>query len=283
MSKPFIYRDDILKGKVALITGGASGIGLGIAQRMAMAGADIVIASRRQDLCQQEADGIATEHGVRAIGLGLNVRDSQSVAQCFRDATIQLDTDRIDILVNNAAGNFYFPSHMLSDNQWRAVLEIDLYGTFHCSREAYPYLKRHGGSILSISMTLHHTGWVGMLPACAAKAGIDALTRTLAVEWARHNIRVNGIAPGYVETEGVNKALHKGAAPDSFDHIPLRRPGHVHEIGDLAVYLASPAASWITGEIVCIDGGSRLSSNRAGLDPEELEREVLAIDETRKS
>src|SRR5688572_6682024 len=166
-----------------------------------------------------------------------------------------MDTGHIDILVNNAAGNFYFPSHMLSENQWKAVLEIDLYGTFHCSREAYAYMKERGGSILSISMTLHNSGWACMLPACAAKAGIDALTRTLAIEWGRHKIRVNAIAPGYVETEGVKKAFAAGSSLEDFSHIPLGRAGNTDEIGELAVYLSSPAASWITGEIVVIDGG----------------------------
>lgn len=284
MTAPFIFRSDILRGKRALITGGGSGIGLAIAHRLAMAGADVAIASRRADLCQEEAEKIAQEHGVKTLGLALNVRDSDSVRQCFIDTVRGFDTDHIDILVNNAAGNFYFPSHMLSDNQWRAVLEIDLYGTFHCSREAYAYMKQRGGSILSISMTLHLTGWTGMLPACAAKAGIDALTRTLAVEWARHNIRVNGIAPGLVETEGVKRALYRGRDVADFGHIPLGRPGTPEEIGDLAVYLCSPAATWITGEIVVIDGGGQVSGNRRGLDPEAFERETLAaLAEMKKS
>jgi peroxisomal 2,4-dienoyl-CoA reductase len=188
-------------------------------------------------------------------------------------------TDHLDIVVNNAAGNFYFPSHMLSDNQWKAVLEIDLYGTFHGCREAYKYMKDHGGSILSISMTLHLSGWACMLPACAAKSGIDAVTRTLAVEWARHNIRVNAIAPGYVETEGVKKAFALGGDLTSVRGIPLGRPGRPDEIGDLAVYLCSPAATWITGEIVVIDGGGQLSAGGRGADPEALEQMIVSSPE----
>lgn len=284
MSAPFIFRNDILRGKRALITGGGSGIGLAIATRLAMAGADVALASRRVDLCREEAGKIAKDHGVTALGLQVNVRDPDSVKRCFLDTMRGFGTDHLDILINNAAGNFYFPSHMLSDNQWKAVLEIDLYGTFHCSREAYAYMKQRGGSIVSITMTLHHTGWTGMLPACAAKAGIDALTRTLAVEWARHKIRVNGIAPGFVHTEGVIKALYQGRDFENTAGIPLGRAGRPDEIGDLAVYLCSPAADWITGEIVVIDGGGQVSGNRRGLDPEGLERETLAkLAELKKS
>lgn len=279
MSAPSIFRNDILKGKRALITGGASGIGLAIANRLAMAGADVAIASRRKDLCEEQAAEIAKAHGHRAIGLGLNVRDPASVRECFAAAAKGLGGDSLDILVNNAAGNFYFPSHMLSDNQWKAVLEIDLYGTFHCCREAYAYLKKQGGSILSISMTLHLSGWACMLPACAAKSGIDAITRTLAVEWARHNIRVNAIAPGYVETEGVKKAFALAGDLSNTRSIPLGRPGRVDEVADLAVYLCSPAATWITGEIVVIDGGGQLSAGGRGADPEALEKLVLSSPE----
>lgn len=274
MEIPFIFQKDILEDKVAVITGGASGIGLGISTRLAMAGCNVVLASRREDLCQEKAKEIARHHGVNAWGFGINVRDSESVKHTF--AAIHEACGRIDILVNNAAGNFYFPSHMLSDNQWRAVLEIDLYGTFYCCREAYPYMKDRGGSIVSISMTLHHNGWVGMLPACAAKSGIDALTRTLALEWSRHKIRVNAIAPGPVETEGVKAAFDRGNTfSGDYKGIPLGRAGEADEVGDLAVYLSSPAASWITGEIITLDGGERLSPNRQAPDPEELEQRVL--------
>lgn len=275
MEIPFVFQKDILKGKVAVVTGGASGIGLGISNRLAMAGAAVAMASRRSDLCEQEARLVADKHGVRALGVGMNVRDPESVKTGLH--RIHEELGRIDILVNNAAGNFYYPSHMLSDNQWKAVLEIDLYGTFYCCRAVYPYLRDHGGLIVSISMTLHHRGWVGMLPACAAKAGIDALTRTLALEWGRHDIRVNAIAPGPILTEGVKKAFSRGASFEGgWDAVPMRRPGEPEEVGDLVVFLASPAASWLTGEIITLDGGECLSARRAGVDPEELEKTVLA-------
>jgi len=279
MGTASIFRNDILQGKRALITGGASGIGLAIAHHLAGAGAEVAIASRRKDLCEEQAEAIAKAHGHHAIGLGLNVRDPASVRECFAAAAKGLGGDTLDILVNNAAGNFYFPSHMLSDNQWKAVLEIDLFGTFHCCREAYAYMHKQGGSILSISMTLHLQGWACMLPACAAKSGIDAITRTLAVEWARHNIRVNAIAPGYVETEGVKKAFALGGDLGNAGGILLGRPGRPDEVADLAVYLCSSAATWITGEIVVIDGGSQLSAGGRGADPVALERMILSSPE----
>lgn len=277
MSTPSIFAPGILKGQLAFITGGGSGLGFGIAERMAMAGADVVLASRRKELCEGKAAELREKFGVRAIGLGLNVRDPESVEAALVEATRAMDTGRLDILVNNAGANFYYPSHMLSDNQWKAILEIDLYGTFYCSRAAYPYMKDGGGLMLSISSSLQLTGWSCMLPATSAKAGIDALTRTLAVEWARHNIRVNAIAPGPVPTEGVKKAFAaSGSFEGDFSSIPLGRAGTTEEVGDLAVYLASPAATWITGEIIYLDGGARLSPQRSGVDVDSLEREILA-------
>jgi len=268
MDIPFPFRNDVLKGKVALVTGGASGIGLGIAHRLAAAGADLALASRRSELCEEKAAELAKQYGVRAIGLALNVRDSEAVAGTMAQVAEQLGS--LDILINNAAGNFYYASNRLSDNQWKSVLEIDLYGTFFCSRAAFEHMKGKGGLIVSISMTLHHQGWVGMAPACAAKAGIDALTMTLAQEWGHHGIRVNAIAPGPIITEGVQKAFSMGGDFEDFkDTIPLGRAGEPEDIGDLAVYMA--CAPWMTGSIVALDGGERLSARRGGVAPTAIE------------
>lgn len=269
MDVPQIFKDGILSGKVAFVTGGASGIGLGISRRLAGAGADVVVASRRVDQCEAVAAALQEEFGVRALGLAVDVRDSDHVNRAIAAA---VDTmGRLDILVNNAAGNFYYPAEKLSDNQWKAVLEIDLYGTFHCCRAAFPFLKDNGGTIVSTSMTLHRNGWVGMLPACSAKAGIDALTKTLALEWARFGIRVNAIAPGPILTEGVKKAFALGGDfEDHKDTVPLGRAGEPEEIGNLVVFMASGAGAWMTGSIVTMDGGEGLSPRRAGIEPEPL-------------
>jgi len=269
MDTPFVFREDTLRNQVAFVTGGASGIGLGISRRLAQAGADVVIASRREETCVAVAEAIRDEFGVRTLGLAVDVRDSEHVNAAVASA---VDTfGRLDILVNNAAGNFYFPAEKLSDNQWKAVLEIDLYGTFHCCRAAFPFLKAQGGTIVSTSMTLHRNGWVGMLPACSAKAGIDALTKTLALEWARFGIRVNAIAPGPILTEGVKKAFALGGDfEDHKDTIPLGRAGEPEEIGNMVVFMASGAGAWMTGSIVTMDGGEGLSPRRAGIEPEPL-------------
>lgn len=281
MEIPFIFKNDILRGQVALVTGGASGIGKGITRMLAQAGANVVIASRRVELCNEVAKEMEDAYGVRATGLALNVRDSEAVNAAFAEAHEKMG--RLDILVNNAAGNFYYPSHQLSDNQWKSVLEIDLYGTFYCSRAAQKYLQENGGTIVSISMTLHHNGWVGMAPAVAAKSGIDGLTKTLALEWARFGIRVNAIAPGPIITEGVQKAFQLGGDfEDHKDTIPLRRAGEPEEIGNMCVFLASDAASWITGSIYVMDGGESLSPRRAGIDPEALESLAAFMDSQRK-
>jgi peroxisomal 2,4-dienoyl-CoA reductase len=175
---------------------------------------------------------------------------------------------RLDLLVNNAAGNFYAPSASLSPNAWRAVVETDLYGTFYGCQAAYPVMKRQGGGrIVSISMTLHYRGWPLMAHATAAKAGVDALTRTLALEWAADGIRVNAVAPGPIPTEGVRKAFTPpggGSDVPAMDAyaaraIPLRRWGTPEDIGWMVTYLASPAGDWITGAIFVVDGGSWLT------------------------
>ena len=258
----FIFREGILKGKVVLVTGGASGIGVGISRAFAQAGADLVVASRRKKLCEDFAKSLSSEYHIRAIGKELDVRDSRLVNQVFQEAHSEMGG--LDILVNNAAGNFYFPASKLRDRLWHAVIDIDLNGTFYCSRAAYKYFKKAGkGCIINTSMTLHHSGWTGMAHAAAAKAGVDALTKTLALEWGGEGVRVNAVAPGPIMTEGVQKAFEMGEDFGSLaKHIPLRRTGEPHEIGNLMVFIASDAASWMTGSIVVLDGGESLSKHR---------------------
>jgi peroxisomal 2,4-dienoyl-CoA reductase len=203
----------------------------------------------------------------------VDVRDPERVRAMVEQ--VAGEHGRIDLLVNNAAGNFYAPSESMSVNAWKSVIEIDLYGTFFCSQAVVPVMKAAGGGrIVSISMTLHYRGWPQMAHATAAKAGVDALTRTLAVEWAPHGIRINAIAPGPIPTEGVRKAftpLADSGIPDVFaaaeqamaryaeKAIPLGRWGAPRDIANMVAFLASPAGDWITGAIFVVDGGEWLS------------------------
>ena len=268
MSAVRIFPRDLLAGKVALVTGGGTGIGLGIAGCLADAGATVAIASRKPEHLSAAAERLRAA-GATVTTVEANVREPESVGAMI--ARVQSEHGRIDLLVNNAAGNFFAPSATLSPNAWRAVVETDLYGTFYSAQAVHPVMKAQGGGrIISISMTLHYRGWPLMAHATAAKAGVDALTRTLALEWAGDGIRVNAIAPGPIPTEGVKKAFTPpGGAPNvtAMDEyaaraIPLGRWGTPQDVGHLVTFLASPAGDWITGAIFVVDGGSWLAGDR---------------------
>ncbi|HKW48591.1 MAG TPA: SDR family oxidoreductase [Gemmatimonadaceae bacterium] len=276
MEQNSVFRPGLFDGQVALITGGATGIGYGIAELLGTLGAHVVLASRKQEHLDAAAATLE-KNGVRVSTTTVDVRDADRVKAMVEE--VKGKAGRIDILVNNAAGNFYAPSASLTPNAWKAVVEIDLNGTFFCSQAVFPVMKEQGGGrILSISMTLHYRGWPLMAHATAAKAGIDALTRTLALEWARHGIRVNAVAPGPIPTEGVRKAFTppgSGDVPDVFaveramddyakKSIPLRRFGTPNDIANAIAFLASPAGDWITGSIFVVDGGEWLARGQGG-------------------
>jgi 2,4-dienoyl-CoA reductase [(3E)-enoyl-CoA-producing], peroxisomal len=267
-----VFRAGLLDGQVALITGGGSGIGFGVAELLSSLGAHVVLASRKLERVEASAEKLRAAGG-KASAYALDVREPERVKEVVEQVANTLG--RIDLLLNNAAGNFYVPSESMSPNAWRAVLEIDLYGTFFCSQAVMPIMRdKGGGRIVNVSMTLHYRGWPLMAHATAAKAGIDALTKTLAVEWAPHRIRVNAVAPGPIPTEGVKKAFAPlaGGGADLFavqramdDYaqrtIPLGRWGEPADIAQMVAFLASPAGDWITGSIIVIDGGSWLSQS----------------------
>lgn len=267
-----VFRPGLLAGQVAVITGGGTGIGFGIAELLAQLGAHVALASRRPEHLDPAVDKIRMAGG-SASAVAVDVRDAERVRTMVD--SVGSEHGRIDILVNNAAGNFYAPSQTLSPNAWKSVIEIDLYGTFFCSQAVAPVMRESGaGRIINISMTLHYRGWPQMAHATAAKAGIDALTRTLALEWAPLGIRVNAIAPGPVPTEGVRKAFTPPANADGVVDlfsaersmnsyakraIPLGRWGTPADIANMVAFLVSPAGDWITGAIMVVDGGEWLS------------------------
>lgn len=252
-----IFRDDLLQGKIAFVTGGGSGIGQRIAERLAEQRAAVVLAGRKQEKLDAAATAIRGRGGqVRTAAL--DVRDYDAVAGALKKTHDELGA--IDILVCAAAGNFPAPVTGMSSNGFKAVIDIDLIGTFNCCRAAYEYLRKPGASIISISAN-HATqpiAWQSHV--CAGKAGIELLMKTLAIEWGPEGIRANCITPGPTEdTEGMRRlAPTEEIRRRVIGSIPLRRYGTKDELADLALFLVSDAAAYVTGAVYVCDGGQGL-------------------------
>ena len=251
------------EGRVGVITGGATGIGFAIARELTRLGARVVICSRKEENLVTAVEQLRSETG-RADAASyhvLDVRDAEAVEAMA--AKVDTDFGRIDFLLNNAAGNFIVAAEELSVNGWNSVIGIVLNGTFYCTSAIGKRMiaKKTGGVMLNVIANYAWTGGPGVVHSASAKAGVLALTRTLAVEWARHKIRVNAIAPGPVHTEGASKRLF----PDPMIEegirktIPLRRFANLEEIAQAASYLLSDYSSYVTGENFVIDGGQWLS------------------------
>src|SRR5687768_18325844 len=255
-----IFTDGILKGHVAFVTGGGTGITGGVARAFAEAGAAVALVSRNMDHLQPAADAI-NENGGKALAVVADVRRPEAVEEAVRATVEQLG--KIDIVINGAAGNFLVKAEELSPNGFGTVVDIDLKGTFNVCRAAFAQLKEHRGQILNISATLHYLGTPMQLHVSAAKAGVDALTRNLAVEWGRHGIRVNAIAPGPIEdTEGMKRLVPEPLKDKLRKNIPLGRFGRISDIETAALFLCSDAASFISGAVLVVDGGHWLAANR---------------------
>jgi peroxisomal 2,4-dienoyl-CoA reductase len=269
MSTPF--REDFLKGRAALITGGGTGIGRGLALALAEAGCDVAITSRRMEHLMSTAQEIRAA-GVRAHAVAGDVRNAADV-----DHTVGGTIDalgRLDILINAAAGNFICLAENLSPNGFGAVVDIDLKGTFNVTKAAFPHLKASAGTVINVSATLHYLATLGQVHVSAAKAGIDALTRVLAAEWGPYGIRVNGIAPGPTEgTEGARRLTSDATRFAAAAECPLGRMTSIADIAGAALFLCSEAASFVTGVTLVVDGGLWLRSARI-LDAAGLEREL---------
>ena len=251
---------ELFKGKTVFVTGGGSGINLGVASHFAALGAHVAICGRTQDKLDAAAAGLRllnAHAGGKSLTAVADVRDPAALEAAF-DRT-QAEIGAIDVLVAGAAGNFVCPAEDLSPNGFRAVIEIDLLGAFHASRLAFEQLKQTRGCLIYISASQasvpqSHQAHVG-----AAKAGIDNLMKNLALEWGRYGVRANSIVPGPIDaTEGFKRMVGEAYAADLLQSLPLQRFGAVDDIGQAAVFLASPLARYITGAVLPVDGGLTL-------------------------
>src|SRR5689334_550205 len=261
-----MFETNLLRDQVAVITGGGTGIGLAIAKRLGTLGARIAIASRNAQHLEQGCNALR-DAAIDPLAVQLDVRNPEQVDEMVLRTVKHFGS--LDLLVNNAAGNFICRSEDLSPNGWNAVIGIVLNGTFYCSRAVGQYMiaRKRGGSIVSILANYVWTGSPGTVHSAAAKAGVMSMTQTLAVEWARYGIRVNAIAPGPIEASpGAAKQLWD--SPEAVDRItamiPAGRWGTPEQVADAVAFLAAPQSSFINGEILTIDGGSWLNKGTFG-------------------
>jgi NAD(P)-dependent dehydrogenase (short-subunit alcohol dehydrogenase family) len=255
---PGIFSDHLLQNKVAFVTGGGSGINLRIAERFAEHGARLVLIGRTQEKLDHAVAAITGAGGI-AMGIAADVRDYAALAAALARAREQYG--EIDIVVCGAAGNFPAPVAAMSANGFKAVVDIDLLGTFNTCRAAWDHLRKPGASILSISATHGFKPIAWQAHVCAAKAGVDMFTRVLAAEWGPAGIRVNAIAPGPVDdTEGMRRLAPTDQARRAIARtVPLGRFASKDEIADLALFLSSEAAGYITGTVMVCDGGQSIA------------------------
>jgi NAD(P)-dependent dehydrogenase (short-subunit alcohol dehydrogenase family) len=252
--------EGLLEGKTAWITGGGTGLGRAMALRFAGLGARVGVSGRREDPLRETVERIRGDGGSAEWSV-CDVRDPAEVDRALE--RIEGELGQPDVLVNNAAGNFLCPSERLSPNAFASVVNIVLNGTWHCTQAlARRWIDGGGrGAVLNIATTYAWTGSAFVLPSACAKAGVVAMTRSLSVEWARHGIRLNAIAPGPIPTEGAFSRLlpDPSLVERRVEKIPARRFGTPEELAELAAYLVSDASDWMRGEVVTLDGGEWLA------------------------
>ncbi|HAE34886.1 MAG TPA: SDR family oxidoreductase [Chitinophagales bacterium] len=256
-----MLRDNALKGKTFIVTGGGTGLGRSMSKYLMELGASVVISSRKLDVLQKTADELQAETGGKALAVACDVRIYEEVEQMLQQAVDAFG--QVDGLLNNAAGNFISPTERLSHRAFDTVVDIVLKGSYNCTLALGKYWieKKISGTVLSITTTYAFTGSGYVVPSACGKAGVIALTRSLAVEWAKYGIRLNAIAPGPFPTEGAWSRLVPPGLEDDLDmkkKVPVGRVGHHQELANLAAYLMSDFSAYVNGEVIVIDGGEWL-------------------------
>jgi len=252
-----MFHKDLLQHKRILITGGGTGLGKGMANRFLELGATVYICGRREEVLKATADELKTKGPIHAIAC--DVRSLEAVEQLIESIWKE---GALDILVNNAAGNFIARTEELSARAWESVINIVLMGTLHCTMSCGRrwLAAKHAGTVLSISATYAPVGSAYVVPSAVSKAGVEALMRSLAVEWGNRSIRMNAIAPGPIPTQGAFSRLlpHSGLEAFALDRNPLHRFGTIEELANLAAFLVSDGSGYINGEVIRMDGGEFL-------------------------
>lgn len=256
-----MLKDGALKGKTIIVTGGGTGLGKSMGLYFLKLGANLVITSRKLDVLQETAKEMEKETGGKVLAVACDVREIDQVEKLFDEADAVFG--KVDCVLNNAAGNFISPTERLSTNAFHTVIDIVLKGTANVTMTAGKrwIAAKQAGTFLNIVTTYAWTGSGYVVPSAAAKAGVLAMTRSLAVEWAKYNIRSNAIAPGPFPTEGAWSRLLPGDLVKKFDpakKVPVGRVGEHQELANLAAYLMSDYSSYVNGEVVTIDGGEWL-------------------------
>jgi NAD(P)-dependent dehydrogenase (short-subunit alcohol dehydrogenase family) len=270
VTTPFLP-DGLFRGKVAFVTGGGTGLGLAVSTRIGRLGGSVVCASR--DVAHHaEVLRRGSAEGFRVLSIAMDVRAPDQVKDAFRRAAGEFGA--VDVLVNNAAGNFVRPSLLLSPKAFATVVDIALNGVFTCSREAGRLMKDRGGTIVNVSAPYASTGKPGVVHSAAAKAGVDALTKSLAAEWAPLGIRVNAVSPGPFESRGAADRLWPSDELEEAvrRQIPLGRFGTAEEVAEVVCWLAGPTSAWMTGSIVVLDGGWTLPTPLVAADGDIVRR-----------
>lgn len=257
-----MFRDGLFDGQRVLVTGGGSGLGRAMAALLLRLGAEVHICGRRPAVLEQAAGELMQAHGGRVGWQALDIRDPGAV-----DAAVQAVWDRhgpLTGLVNNAAGNFVSRTEDLSPGGFNAIADIVFRGTFYVTQAVGKrwIAAGTGGAVVSIIVTWVWTGSPFVVPSAMSKAGVDAMTKSLAVEWGRHGIRLNAIAPGIIPTEGATKRLHPGQSGHERETArnPMRRIGSTDDLGNLAAFLLAPDNGWLTGTTIALDGGNWLAN-----------------------